>query len=535
MIAYVIQKEVVPSDWLDKHTVGLEAVRRVFSEIDVDSFSRFAGVSPDDVKAAALAIAQSKRSAYYEDLGVQMAPHSTLVSYLNLLLLAITGHFGREGTMGPLKSLVGNFFSIDGIGSVNDDGYETVEKKSPVAESRIIGGLVPCNVIPTEILTDHPNRYRALWVESGNPCHSLANSSEWRRAMRALDLSVVIDVAMTETARSADYVLPASSQYEKWESTFFNFEYPDNHHHLRQPLLDPLGGTLSEPEMHARFIEAMNPFDLSEIEPLKQAAKQGLDAFTKAVFEGMAVNPHWGAFAPYILYRTLGPELPDDAAAAAQYWALAHQFAARHSESVRRAGFVGEGAALGNDLFRGILAARSGVVFSVSNIEESFSELGFSDHKIRLAVGEMLDEVVTLDDMRDLVPRDPNFPLLLAAGERRAYTANTIIRDPRWIKKAEVAALAIHSEDAAEVGVLDGGIVLLHTKSGSVRVTVYFEDRMKRGTISLPNGLGLIYPDDTGTEIEHGIAPNELTSSDLKDKFLGTPLHKHVPARLEAV
>ena len=102
-------------------------------------------------------------------------------------------------------------------------------------------------------------------------------------------------------------------------------------------------------------------------------------------------------------------------------------------------------------------------------------------------------------------------------------------------REALVTAALSFSLDAAEVGVLDGGTVLLHTKSGSVRVAVYYEDRMKRGTISLPNGLGLIYPDDTGTEIEHGIAPNELTSSDLKDKFLGTPLHKHVPARLETV
>nr|ADD96307.1 hypothetical protein [uncultured organism MedDCM-OCT-S08-C1688] len=103
--------------------------------------------------------------------------------------------------------------------------------------------------------------------------------------MRRLDLSVVIDVSMTETAREADYVLPASSQYEKWESTFFNFEYPDNHHHLRAPVCRPLEGTLAEPEIHARFIEALEPFDLKEIEPLKAAAREGLETFSPAMFE----------------------------------------------------------------------------------------------------------------------------------------------------------------------------------------------------------------------------------------------------------
>src|SRR4029434_5621985 len=68
--------------------------------------------------------------------------------------------------------------------------------RSPVTGSRIIMGLVPCNVIPEEILTDHPKRFRAMLIESANPIHSLADSALMREAIRALELSVVIDVAM---------------------------------------------------------------------------------------------------------------------------------------------------------------------------------------------------------------------------------------------------------------------------------------------------------------------------------------------------
>ena len=74
---------------------------------------------------------------------------------------------------------------------------------------------MPCNVIAEEILTDHPARFRAMLVESANPAHSLADSKRLREALEALELVVVIDVAMTETARQADYVLPAASQFEK--------------------------------------------------------------------------------------------------------------------------------------------------------------------------------------------------------------------------------------------------------------------------------------------------------------------------------
>ena len=535
MIAHVIQQSLIPTNWLNVNVIGLDRVIERFSAIDVEGYATFAGLNPADVRAAAEAIAKAKTSAYYEDLGVQMAPHSTLLSYLNLLMMTITGHFGRPDTLAPLKSLIGQFFALHDVAEADDAGYEPQGRLSPVVGARIVGGLVPCNVIPEEILTEHPNRYRALWVESGNPCHSLADSHRWREAMRKLDLSVVIDVSMTETARQADYVLPASSQYEKWESTFFNFEYPENHHHLRAPVCPPMPGTLSEPEIHARMIEALRPFELAEIEPLKAFAKEGLETFSPAMFEAITKHPHWGPYLPYVLYRTLGPALPEGAEAAAAYWLLAQRFATEHAEAVVRAGFSGQGLDLGNALFEGILQGRSGVVFSKSDIANSFAELGFADTKIRLAVGEMLDEVASLASLEDLVPKDPNFPLLLAAGERRAYTANTIVRDPGWVKKPSAAALAVNPHDAALCGVGDGEQVRLVTQAGAANVLITVDDRMMRGTLSLPNGLGLLYPDSKGKEAMLGVAPNELTTTGLRDKFLGTPLHKHVPARIEPI
>ena len=82
--------------------------------------------------------------------------------------------------------------------------------------------------------TEHPRRYRAMLVEAANPAHSLADTRRMREALDALDTLVVIDVAMSETARLADYVLPAATQFEKAEATFFNFDFPDNVFHLNQ-------------------------------------------------------------------------------------------------------------------------------------------------------------------------------------------------------------------------------------------------------------------------------------------------------------
>jgi anaerobic selenocysteine-containing dehydrogenase len=535
MVATIFQENLLPHKWLSQHTIGLNRVQQRFESINVDAYAEFAGIVPDDLKMAARAIATAESSVYYEDLGIQMAPHSTLASYLNLLIIALTGHYGRPNTMAPLKSLIGQFLDASDIGEADERGYEKAWQKSPVANARIVGGLVPCNVIPEEILTDHPDRYRAMFIESSNPCHSLADSERWRRAIRALDCSVVIDIAMTETAQQADYVLPASSQYEKWESTFFNFEYPENYHHLRAPLFEPLPGTLPEPEIHARLIEALQPFDLNLLTPLEEAAKQGLEIYGLEAIGFFNEHRELRPYIAYILYRTLGPALPADAASASVYFGLAQRFASKHPDAVKRAGISGLGPMLGINLFRAILQSPSGVTFAVSDQGTAFDEIGFSDNRIRLAVGEMLDEVESLSQFQDTIEHSEEFPFLLAAGERRAYTANTIIRDPEWMKANNTASLSIHPDDAVTIGVCDGEQVKVTTQSGEAIASAHHDRRMKRGTISLPNGLGLLYPDHSGVEVTVGVPPNELTALDHRDKFVGTPFHKHVLARVEAI
>src|SRR5205807_8782318 len=107
----------------------------------------------------------------------------------------------------------------------------------------------------------------------------------------ALDLVLVIDVAMTGTARQADYVLPAASQYEKVEATFFNFEFPDNTFHLRRPLLEPLPETLPEAEIWARLVRALGLVDEAELAPLREAAIESRQAYAEAFAKATTENP----------------------------------------------------------------------------------------------------------------------------------------------------------------------------------------------------------------------------------------------------
>jgi anaerobic selenocysteine-containing dehydrogenase len=407
-------------------------------------------------------------------------------------------------------------------------------RRTPVTGSRVIGGLTPCNVIPDEILTDHPKRFRAMLIETANPAHSLADGRRMREALAALELVVVIDVAFSETARLAHYVLPVASQFEKAEATFFNFEFPRNYFHLRQALMEPLPGLFSEAELHTRLVDALGALPHDAVAALRAAWQTGRREFRAKFLALVAANPRLLAVAPVVLFRAIGDLLPKGFAEGAAVWALCQIVAQRQTQPLARAGFHGEPGEAGDALFDALLASKSAVVFSVDAWEESFARVNTPNRRLQLALPELFAELDSLAS-EPAPGSNPEFPFVLSAGERRSFTANTIIRNPDWRRKDRGGALRIHPDDAKRVGVDDGGRVRITTQGGSAEAAIEISDRMQPGHVSLPNGLGLDFPDPSGKPVATGVAPNELTRSEDRDWFAGTPWHKHTPARLEAL
>jgi formate dehydrogenase len=266
-----------------------------------------------------------------------------------------------------------------------------------------------------------------------------------------------------------------------------------------------------------------------QLAPLRAAALAGRHAFAQAFMETTTADRLLASLAPYVLYETLGPALPDGAAAAAALWGLAHRCAMTHPDAVRRAGHPD-----GEALFDAILGGRSGITFTLDDYEDAWGYVAHPGHRIALEIPELLEE---LDDLRDEEPGwcSEEFPLVLAAGERRASTANTIIRDPAWRKRDPEGALRISPQDASRLGLSNGGRALITTAAGAAQATVEVTDAMLPGHVSLPNGQGVDYPDDAGVPVLTGVPANELTSLSWRDPLAGTPWHKHVPARVEAL
>ncbi len=518
LVAVIVQEGLVDEAFVARHTSGADDVMPHFLGIDIPAYAERCGVPEAQLREAARLVAGAASVSTYEDLGVQHGPHATVVSYLTKLLWLLTGNFAKPGAMqrhswlAPIAK------------------YDTRYRSTPVTGARMLAGLVPCNVIPDEILTDHPQRFRAMWVDSANPAHSLADSQRMRAAMAALDLTVVVDVAMTETARLADYVLPAASQFEKWEATFFTTEHPHNVFQLRAPLLDPLPGTLPEAEIYSRLVHELGAIPRATARALRAAARLGRLPFTAAFLAAAAVDRRRTVgLAPTLLYDALGPTLPDGAASASVLWGLALRVSREHRDGMRRAGHRSASA-----LFDAMLRGRSGIVFTEDEPGDSWPYVPHRDQRIPLPIPELL---AALDEL----PAQPasytteEFPFVLAAGQRRPESANTIFRTDGWRRRDPDGSLRICPADAERLGLPDGAQALVTTRRGSARATVELDDRLQPGMAALPNGLGLDLPTGDGETVRTGVALNTLTDGSWRDPFSGSPWHKHVPARIAAV
>ena len=519
ILALIVAKGGQDDAFLASRTTGWAEVRAALEAVPIEDWLRVAEIGREQAeKAAAMIIAASSMTVRV-DVGVQQARNSTLNAYLEKLLFLVTGNFARPGCNG-LHSWFAPMWGHSRPGSID----------AATGRPRI-AGLSPPNDLPKNILTDHPHRIRAMIVDSGNPANTVADTTGTERALSSLELLVVIDVAMTETARLAHYVLPACNQFERWENTLFTFEYPHNVFHLRPPLFDPLPGTMPEPEIYVGLLYAMGVMPAAErLAELRRLAAHDREAFSVEFGELLKEERIHRFLAPAILHETLGQTLPAGAASTAAWWPAAHECARGNREAVLGAGFEGEGAALGEALFEAVISRPSGVVFTHERHEDVWRLVRHEDGKVHLAIPEMFEWMAALDGS-EAVP-DPAYPIMLLGGQRRHYNANQAIRDPHWRKNDPAGALHLHPDDLQAAGGQAGGWMAVVSPAGRLVARVDADPRLRVGQASLPHGYGQIY-DTPGGSVTVGPRLNLLTLQDDCDPISRTPHHKNVAVRVE--
>ncbi len=520
--------------FLAERTQGLEALRERLAEVDVGEMARRCGVTREEIQEVASAYASAPRAAIMYDLAVEQTPFSTLVSYLIRVLTVLTGNVGQSG---------GNVF-VETAGASVQSPKRFEEPVRAVASGiqaiSAIGGqpMFSPNLIPEEITVDDERRIRALWVEGANPILSYADAPAFREARKQLDLLVVVEPAMTETALLADYVLPTPTGYEKWEQAGFPKGYPEVYVQLRPPVVPGPAEALPEPEIHARLVEAMELMPPPP-EELFALAEEALTPEGAAAYLGTLMEAAQGSQAKVLFwgYRTLGPRLP--APSLVSVWATCHEMALGNRDGVLRT--LGEDFAAASpfevaaELFRRILDHPEGVEVARADVADNLgANVGWPDGKVRLAPERMLEEI---DRAATTPPEtDPEYPFVLALGLRTRWTANTIQRDPKWRKgRGPHCALNLSPTDAEKLGVAVGDPVRITTRRGSAELPAAIDKKLMDGHVWIPNGFGMAYPGPDGELVVQGVNLNDLSDAADRDPISGCPHHKYTLCRIEAV
>jgi anaerobic selenocysteine-containing dehydrogenase len=532
MAAAIVQNELVDYEFVRARTSGFDVLRDALAAIDVDEMSRRCGIDRDVLVATATDFASAESAAIFYDLGVEQTPFSTLISYLIRVLLSITNNVGRPG---------GNIFMETLLPPVKDASRKREPERALASGIPAIAAMgnfamFSPTLVPEEILVDHPERLRALVVEGSNPLLSFSDTARWREARERLDLLVVIEPAMTETALLADYVLPTPVGYEKWEFANFPKGFPEIYMQLRPPVVAAPGDPLPEPEIYARLAEAMKlfgdvPADLAALAP-GAMTPDGAASFVATAQQHAAADPRLAKERVlFWAYRALADVLPSPALAAV--WLQSHLNAMLRTDTLLRT--LGEEwrdkspFEIGTEVFRRILEHPEGVEIGRIDADANLdANVGFEDGKIRVAPEAMIAEIARAAATPPAT--DAEYPFVLAAGLRTRWTANTVHRDPKWRKgRGPHCALNLSPADATKLGVREGDRLRVSTRRGALTMPAQIDPKLMPGHVWVPNGFGAVTADGT----IDGANQNELTDVADRDPFTGIPHHRYVLCQLQ--
>ncbi|MBI5521478.1 MAG: molybdopterin-dependent oxidoreductase [Desulfarculus sp.] len=519
MLAIILEQGWEDRTYLQEHVEGWDKVSLWFRGVDIGAALEVCQLEHGQVLELCRLMA-SKRWCVHPDLGLYMGRHSTLSSYLLHLLAAACGRLGVRG-----GNVIPGFVMPLGFHADERDPktWRTVASDLPP----VAAGSFPPAVMPEEILSDHPQRLRAVLVSACNPLRAYPDTTAFERAFAKLDLLVVNDIVMSETARLAHYVLPCRTFYEAWDGCFFPNTYPEVYFQLRRPLVDPPPQCREAAQIHTMLAERLGL--IPAIPPqVAQAARAGRLAFGALLMAWARQEPRVLKAMPFVLAKTLGQEW--DSAAKAALWGLLMTAPSAFRENAVRAGFA-PGLDQGDRIFQALLDQPQGLWVGLADAAKPMAGIKTPSGKIEVLIPELAEEVQALDaagEARDL--RLPSgYPLILNAGRHMDYNANTLMRDPQWNQGKRACTVAMSPADAQGLGLVDGQRVRVTTEAGSEEGELQVSGQVRQGMVLIPHGFGLNYDGQV-----FGLNVNRLTKSTHRDP-LGTPLHRYVPCRVRAV
>ena len=229
MLYYIVKGNLLNKDFVENRTEGFDEFLNHINGLDIDHLASVAGVDKQLVKEAAIAYATAKNSMEFHGLGVTEHEQGSKTVMLIADLAMITGNIGRRGVgVNPLRGQ-NNVQGAADMGCQPHQGagyFPVADKKIQDFYTEKYGAVHPTKAglkIP-EIFDAAINKeVKGLWIIGEDIVQTDPNSAHVIKAMESLDLLVVQEIFMSETAKLADVVLPGTTFLEK-DGTFTNTE-----------------------------------------------------------------------------------------------------------------------------------------------------------------------------------------------------------------------------------------------------------------------------------------------------------------------
>ncbi|MCR5583154.1 MAG: molybdopterin-dependent oxidoreductase [Eggerthellaceae bacterium] len=217
-------------------------------EWTLDKVMEVTGISEEDFDFLYNVLQPENKVAHYINFGTGAYENGLQAAYAMTAMIAMTGNFGEPGrSVGGFDCMYGNFFG------------HALTAPSNGKMCKAVTWLAACDIVSSGKLQGEDYPVKTLWVSHGGLIGGSVNSERNKREMLdKMEMIVVQDPFLTDTARYADYVLPVCDMYE------FEDVIPLNHERnvrISEKCIEPMYEAKTDSEIARLFGEAMGLAD----------------------------------------------------------------------------------------------------------------------------------------------------------------------------------------------------------------------------------------------------------------------------------
>jgi anaerobic selenocysteine-containing dehydrogenase len=229
-------------EFIAQHTLGWEVFRDRILEYPPERVAEITGLAVADIVTLGRRIAHTRPTGIRLGIGLQRHGGGGMAVRTITCLPGVTGDWRHPG--GGASYDTRGFFGVDWPALARDD--LRARPARTLSMTRLGEGLLD--------VTDPP--VKALFVYAANPVASTPHQTKVRKGLARPDLfTVVVDHVLTDTARYADLVLPATMQIEHADLLI---SYGHLYIAWNEPAVPPAGECLSATDIFRRLARAMS-------------------------------------------------------------------------------------------------------------------------------------------------------------------------------------------------------------------------------------------------------------------------------------